>query len=162
MDWVCQVTGVPDFALMAKKLVNDISERPEMLMDMRKGPTGVLEPEPQEAWDYVRAFFEIPFSQSENFLLVVPRTYVERRLRTHIENVKNGVKDDDVSWYALRNAIYATGCRSYILARDPSSKFRIAVGHGWQYFERALSVHVELVYKRASLMTLQALLVLVS
>jgi hypothetical protein len=59
---------------------------------------------------------------------VVYRPAFEARLRSHFENHVSA--EDDPSWYALRNTVYASGCRIF-LAKDHSTTFSDAQGHAW-------------------------------
>lgn len=68
--------------------------------------------------------------------------------------------DDDASWYALRNAVYATGCRTH-LANQKSVSWAQAQAQSWPYFENALSVHVELLYTPTGLTAVRALAAMV-
>jgi hypothetical protein len=159
VDWVCEKTRVPDFAQMAKKLINHVSRRSKFLADVRQRLFRSEEPEPEEAWKYVNAYFEIP--TSETIFAVVSRASFESRLRAYFKNTLISARDDDVAWYALRNAIYASGCRSHLLVGASNAKFRVGIGHGWQFFQNAMAVLTELVYEATSLMTLQALIIMV-
>lgn len=66
--------------------------------------------------------------------------------------------DEDPAWYALRNAIYAAGCRLELSKRG---NFREAYQTAWNFFENALAVHTELLYFHTSLLAVQALTVMV-
>lgn len=66
--------------------------------------------------------------------------------------------EEEPAWYALRNAIYASGCRLQLAKRRT---FREVYRTAWGYFENALSVHTELLYFRSSLLAVQALTVMV-
>lgn len=67
---------------------------------------------------------------------------------------------DDSSWFALRNTVYASGCRD-VLSKDPMKTFNEAQAEFWKYFENSLSVHTELTYTPASLTAVQALVLMV-
>lgn len=163
IDWVREKTGVSDFGSIAKKLTDVFGEPDNGIMSSRQGLYSWPEPEPQLAWTYVNAFFEeIPFSNSEKLLIVLPRASIEAQLRQQLDGANSGEGDIDVSWFVLRNAIYATGCRSHEAVYGSSSKFVVGAGHGWQFFHRAALAHTELIYGRPNLMALQALLILVS
>lgn len=67
--------------------------------------------------------------------------------------------EDEPAWYALRNAIYASGCRIEMAKR---ASFREAREAAWLWFENALSVHSELLYWQPTVIGVQALTVMVS
>lgn len=70
--------------------------------------------------------------------------------------------DDDPAWYALRNVVYAFGCRASTFKEGVSDTWSEAQSKGWCFFENALAVHTELVYFRSNLSAVQALLAMVS
>ncbi len=102
----------------------------------------------------VTAYFEDSF---EAFYGVVYRTEFEARLAEHFES---GGAQDDPSWYALRNVVYATGCRTF-LAQQKSMPWKEAQDRSWPYFENALSVYVELLYTPTGLFAVRALAAMV-
>ena len=77
-----------------------------------------------------------------------------------MEHFENGDLHDDPSWYALRNAVYATGCRT-LLAKENSSSWTEVQQKSWPYFENALSVYVELLYTPTGLTAVRALAAMV-
>jgi hypothetical protein len=86
---------------------------------------------------------------------IVHRPWFEHRLKAHLDGQND---DEDPSWYALRNVIYASGSR-IVLAKTKS--FRQANQLAWRWFENALSVHTEILYFRTSLIGVQALTLMV-
>lgn len=86
---------------------------------------------------------------------IVNRLRFESRLQAHYQGSDS---DDDPAWYALRNAVFASGCR-VDLAR--TGTFSEACQTSWGFFGNALSVHTELLYFRTSLLAIQALAVMV-
>jgi hypothetical protein len=91
---------------------------------------------------------------------IVCRMSFEARLRAHYQQIPNPSTEDDPAWYALRNAIFATGCRSS-LAKESCGGFRVAHRQSWKYFQNALSVYTELHFTKTGLMAVQALTVMV-
>lgn len=83
------------------------------------------------------------------------RAWFEARLRSHFEDSHT---DDDPAWYALRNAIYATGARIDVSRKGT---FRQAFQTAWLFFSNCLAVHTQLLYFRTSLLAVQALTVMV-
>lgn len=66
----------------------------------------------------------------------------------------------DSSWYALRNAIYAEGCRS-VTPEDQTRSFSSVQAEATRYFENAISVLTDLLFTPNGLMAVQALVVMV-
>jgi hypothetical protein len=94
---------------------------------------------------------------------IVHRPTFESALRTHFR--KDGYNSDnevDPGWYALRNTVYAAGCR--ILETKSAVKgtrTSATTAQSWKYFSNALSVHTDILYYRTSLMAVQALAMMV-
>lgn len=85
----------------------------------------------------------------------VHRPWFEAQLKAHFSGAIN---DTDPAWYALRNAVYASGCRI------DASKYKScqeANQLAWGWFENALSVHTEILYFRTSIVGVQALTLMV-
>ncbi|RSL87757.1 hypothetical protein CEP52_015423 [Fusarium oligoseptatum] len=127
----------------------DITQR--LKIDTKAIKERTAEPTPELAWKYVTAYFE---GAREAAFGLVDRTSFETRLRAHLEGYS---KNEDPAWYALRNAIYATGCR---LELSKTGKFRHAFQTSWTYFSNCLSVHLELLYFQTSIMAIQALTIM--
>lgn len=87
---------------------------------------------------------------------VVDRGEFETYLRSHLE----GDEIDDPAWYALRQCVYAGGCR-IVLSKDPSNSFSHNQKEAWSYFRNAMSVHTELLYTFTGLMAVRALIAMV-
>ena len=104
----------------------------------------------------LEAYFEESYDSA---LGVVYRPAFEDRLRAHFK--QSGSYADDSSWYALRNTVYAFGCR-IVMSKDPSVTFTQAHAQAWRFFENALAVHLDLLYTHTGLMAVQALTVMVS
>jgi len=88
----------------------------------------------------------------------VHRPAFETRLRAQFAN--SSEFQDDPSWFALRNAVYASGCR-VVLSKDPTKTFNEAQAESWKFFENSLSVHTELIYTPTGLTAVQALTLMV-
>ncbi len=86
---------------------------------------------------------------------IVQRSWFEARLRIYLANHKS---DDEASWYALRNIIYALGCRYDM---SPTSTLLESSQKSWVYFENALSVHTDLMFLPSSIVGVQALALMV-
>jgi hypothetical protein len=140
---------------MTQELALDISRHLKVEPDIfhRREP----EPDQTRAWQYVQTYFE---ECRDVVLGIVSRPVFESHLRNHFKNSPMGFPERDCSWYALRNAVYATGCRK-LLSKEQPGPFLIGKGHGWEYLQNALSVHSELLYARTDFMAVQALSVMV-
>lgn len=109
------------------------------------------EPSPEVAWQYTEAFFQ---RSPENAFGIVERPWFESRLRAHL----NGARSDDKVWYALRNVIWAIGSR-IVLYKKPD--FQNASHPSWGFFENTLSVIADILFFRASVVGVQALILMV-
>ncbi len=87
---------------------------------------------------------------------VIHRPWFEAQLR---EQFDSKAFNNDPSWYALKNTVYASGCR---LELAKKAGFLEAYEKSWRYFENALSVQTELLYYRTGILAVQALTVMVS
>lgn len=85
---------------------------------------------------------------------IVDRPWFESRLRAHI----SATIPDDKAWYALRNVLWACGCRIML---SKTASFREASQASWALFENALSVYTEVLFLRTSMMAVQALILMV-
>lgn len=90
----------------------------------------------------------------------MPKEHFEGRLRHHFAQ-KDGLDDDDPAWYALRNTVYASGYRLCSSNLPYSNMFHEIQRKSWQYFEKALDVHTQLLYESTGLMAVQALTAMV-
>lgn len=68
------------------------------------------------------------------------------------------VHDDDPGWYALRNVVFASGCR---IASSKSCTWTETQVLAQGYFDNALSVEADLLHGTPGLIAIQALLVMV-
>ncbi|KAF7950020.1 hypothetical protein EAE96_007323 [Botrytis aclada] len=150
ITWVSESSGEPSFFETAKTLVLNIDSR----LKMRRNPRHetIAEPDKNVAWEWCQAYFDHSFDAS---LGLVSREHFEARLRRHF--AQNDVADDDPAWHALRNTVYASGCR-LSSSNKPYSYMSCEIqGQAWRYFERALDVHTELLYGSTGLLAVQAL-----
>lgn len=74
----------------------------------------------------------------------------------------DGSCPDDFAWYALRNTVYAAGCKIMMTHDSHSDAFARAQAQAWTYFENALSVHTDLIYVRSDITAIQALMTMVT
>ncbi|KIW27762.1 uncharacterized protein PV07_07470 [Cladophialophora immunda] len=146
IQWVASKTGNSSFNTSARTFTTYITGRLkiEKMLSKERKP----EPDQEIAWRYTRAFFE---EALESALGIVHRPWFETQLKGYFEGA---VTDTDPAWYALRNAVYASGCR---IELSKCSSFQEANQSAWGYFENALSVHTEMLYFRTSIVGVQAL-----
>jgi hypothetical protein len=91
----------------------------------------------------------------DSALGIVHRPWFEAQLKGYFNGTIN---DSDPAWYALRNAIYASGCRIELSKYKPFSE---ANQMAWGWFENALAVHTEILYFRTSILGVQVLTLMV-
>lgn len=92
-----------------------------------------------------------------NLWEMVYRPNFERHLRAHLSGQ---IHYHDPTWYALRNVIYAAGCRIYRSEFSAVNSLDIQ-RECWGYFANALSVHSELLLTKPTLRSVRALLIMV-
>lgn len=92
----------------------------------------------------------------ESTYYTIDRSAFETRLRTHYDGLCH---DYDPGWYALRNIVFACGCRS---AAFRAGTWTEAQAQAQGYFDNALSVEVDLLHGTPGLVATQALLIMVS
>jgi hypothetical protein len=76
----------------------------------------------------------------------VDRHNFESRLRDYFQDPK----DSDIAWTALMVAVLASGCRALLSAETPSA-FEQSGAESWAYFQTAIDLVSQLLYKPASL-----------
>lgn len=81
------------------------------------------------------------------------------RLEAHFDN---GIAtEEDPAWYAMRNTVYAWGCRLEWSREHIAAQFAEVQSQAWRYFENALSVNTELIYSESGLLAVEALFAMV-
>ena len=140
---------MPEYADVITRLITHMAQ----MLKMSGSFSASRAPEPSEelALQYTKAYFD---DSPENAFGIVERSWFESRLRAHF----SGATPDNRAWYALRNALWACGCR-IVLFR--TSGFREASQTSWALFENALSVLPDILFFRASMTGLQALILMV-
>ncbi|KAF2491273.1 hypothetical protein BU16DRAFT_564980 [Lophium mytilinum] len=152
--WVSQKIGIPDFNNSASSLTNVISRGLKMQqMNKHQRP----EPDRETAWSYTKAYFE---HTVEADIGSINRRTFEARLQVYMDRSEMSDPDEDPAWYALRNIVYAFGCRFLLCQKISRDAWAEAQNESWRFFENALLVHTELVYFPSSSSAVQALLVM--
>ncbi|OQV03055.1 Fungal specific transcription factor domain-containing protein [Cladophialophora immunda] len=164
VSWAAEKIGGENFAKSAQKLTAAWNRRWQF---DTKTPTNSnrvdgSEPEPATAWKYCTAYFDHCF---ESVFGVVYRPDFEARLHAHFRQGGapsssslpggRGGSGEDVAWYALRNTVYAAGCRQLLL-KDGSTPYADAQAEGFRYFQNALAVHTDLIYRPSGIEAIRA------
>ncbi|PIB02544.1 hypothetical protein CB0940_00175 [Cercospora beticola] len=146
VKWVSEQTGRLDFSETASQFASDISRR--LKMDADLSVARAPEPGAETAWRYTEAYFSTALDAS---LGVLCRPWFERQLSAHLAG---RLCDSGPAWHALRNVVYAAGCR---IELSKSRLFKEASQQAWLYFENALAVYARLLFYKTSIMGVQAL-----
>ncbi|KAH8596177.1 fungal-specific transcription factor domain-containing protein [Bisporella sp. PMI_857] len=102
-------------------------------------------------WEYVNAYFR----DIQCLFPILDRSVFENHLNAYFQDpTKFGT-----AWSALLNAVLAAGCRA-MLSAETSMAFEHSAAEGWSYFEKAIDLVVDLVYKPTNVMIVQALAVM--
>lgn len=115
------------------------------------------DPDAETAWSYVKTYFD---ECTETAFGVIQRPNFEARLRSQFKQGQLATADQDPAWYALRNIVYAGGCRQ-LSGKSAFNGFRFDEGLAWKFFSNAFSVYQELLYCRTNLLAVQALVAMV-
>ncbi|KAJ5624438.1 hypothetical protein N7510_000747 [Penicillium lagena] len=152
--WVISRTGTNGFDQIAHDLIGDWTKH----LTLSQLPIGENSPEPdiQTAWQYCTAFFD---HTHDPVLAVVYRPEFEAQLRLHFQRPRS--PDEDVAWYALRNAIYAVGCRA-AASTGNAKDFHQIQQKSLKFFHNAFSVYTNLLYMPSGLTAVQALVIMTS
>ncbi|KAL5603881.1 hypothetical protein FOVSG1_006631 [Fusarium oxysporum f. sp. vasinfectum] len=110
----------------------------------------VSEPPSELAMQYTKVYFEESLEQAFG---IVDRPWFESKLRAHF----SGAVSDDAAWYALRNVLWASGCRIMLSKTESFNESKKA---SQALFENAFSAHTELLYMPVSMTGLQAFILM--
>ncbi|CAG9988756.1 unnamed protein product [Clonostachys byssicola] len=153
IKWISSQAGMSDFLVSARRLSKTVMQG-ETLGQVA-GPTRTPEPSYEVAMEWSNAYFD---SCLDSIFGIIHRDDFEKRLRDHFQ--MNPDSRSDASWYALRNTIYASGCRVFLCADSGPESFSRSRAQSWKYFENALSVHTELLYVSTDITSIQALILM--
>lgn len=148
--------GTDEYVEVAYNLARTWSRRLKMKR-FKSLKTQYPEPDEAAAWTYVTAYFEESY---DAVFGTVHRPSFESRLRAHFAR-PNSIQSDDASWFALRNTVYAAGCRA-LLSKNNSASFVAANTKSHQFFMNAMSVFGEMLFGRSGFTALQAIVLMVS
>ncbi|KIV97273.1 hypothetical protein PV10_01041 [Exophiala mesophila] len=107
---------------------------------------------PEPSMDLARCYTEAFFQHSVEALIgIFDRSWFEGKLQHHFAHPP---ADNDSSWYALRNTVYAFGCRIHL---NKTRSYTEAVESSLVFFKNALLVELDLLHQHSSKMSVQAL-----
>ncbi|KAE8141779.1 hypothetical protein BDV38DRAFT_268086 [Aspergillus pseudotamarii] len=142
VQWVSAKAGTTRFHEIAQRLVVGWTKRLTLSSDTIR--ERCPEPGIENAWKYVSAYFE---NSRDSVFGVVLRSSFESRLRIHFQNASR--PDEDVAWYALRNAVYAIG-RRVAVSVDGTRDFAEIQSESLRFFHNAFSALVVMVFTQTS------------
>ncbi|OAQ65542.2 major facilitator superfamily protein [Pochonia chlamydosporia 170] len=147
--WVSVKTKSSGFGDVARGLTADWTKH----LSLSQCPIQKAGPEPDfdEAWQYATG--------ASHIFGVVYRPQFEHHLRRHYQGLDT--QDDDAASYAMRNAVYAVGCRASA-ARDGTKDFMEIRKQSLQFFLNALSVYTNLIFMPTGLGAVRALMAMTS
>ncbi|CRG86432.1 hypothetical protein PISL3812_03438 [Talaromyces islandicus] len=168
VEWVCGQLGNSNFRHSAARLALFVTRRLKMTKPL--GVERMPDPDYQTALKWTAgqcvvlnsinapskahansAFFDESFEHS---LGLVPRRAFEARLHQHY---RHQLTQNDLTWYALRNTVFAVGSRLVALPAGQPSTFAASEKLSWLYFENALSAHTNLVYMPSDISVVETL-----
>jgi hypothetical protein len=118
--------------------------------DARDGARAPL-PGPAEIWSYIDAYFD----SVQTIFPILDRKQFVRRATGYLASPQN----TNPSWYALFNAILASGCRA-ALANESPEDFSRSGSIAWGFFKNALAMETNLIHKSTDLIAVQAFTVM--
>ncbi|KAM3518136.1 hypothetical protein NHJ13051_008425 [Beauveria bassiana] len=145
VKWINSRLECPQLGGISSQLIAGVAGKLKLNGKLSAPMTG--DPAPERAWEYAKTYFDEAAEQSFG---IVERLWFEARLRKHLD----GTASDDTGWFALRNAVWALGAR---LSISKTSTYGQALSKSWLFFEKALSVHTEMILFSSSLPAVQAL-----
>ncbi|EWY89745.1 hypothetical protein FOYG_07412 [Fusarium oxysporum NRRL 32931] len=152
--WVSVRAKASGFSHVAHGLIADWTKHLTLSQSSirEKGP----EPDFETAWRYATGYFEY---SHDSIFGAVYRPEFEEHLRRHFHS--SGPREEDAASYAMRNAVYAVGCRA-AAGMDGVKDFMGVQERSLQFFFNAFSVYTHLLYMPTGLRAVQALVVMTS
>ncbi|KAL2061084.1 hypothetical protein VTL71DRAFT_9136 [Oculimacula yallundae] len=153
--WICNRLGNQDFHASAFKFSATMTRQLKLgrRLDMERTP----DPDYDTAMKWTQAFFE---ESVEHAWGLVQRRAFETRLEQHYKQPYPRKYDQNVSWYALRNTVFAIGSRIVLCPARLVPNLMDAQKQSWPYFENALSVQVDLMYMPSGIINIEILLLM--
>ncbi|KAJ3547726.1 hypothetical protein NM208_g1363 [Fusarium decemcellulare] len=153
IEWISRQAGMSDFLASARRLSKAVLEGERL--DRVVHPVRAPEPDLNRALELSKGYFE---GCLDSIYEITDRHDFERRLRAH--HGTDPASTSDKQWYALRNIIYASGCRYLLSKSSTPDAFSEARAQSWKYFENALSAHTDLLYRQTDMVSIQALVLM--
>ncbi|OAL46312.1 hypothetical protein IQ07DRAFT_546322 [Pyrenochaeta sp. DS3sAY3a] len=152
LSWISDRIGESTYQRNASSMMGAINQTLKLKKKINK--TRAPDPSPELASLYTAAYFE---KTLEGSFFIIDRSTFEDRLKRHYENLPadDDEQEEDHAWYALRNIVYASGCRN---VAHESCTWTDAQAQSVKYFENALSVETDLIHREHGLASIQALL----
>ncbi|CVL13527.1 uncharacterized protein FPRN_12080 [Fusarium proliferatum] len=123
----------------------------------RLGGERAADPDYETATKWTQAFFE---ESVEHAWGLVPRRAFEMRLEQHYKHPCPQIYDQNVSWYALRNIVFAIGSRLALSPTRLVPNLMDAQKQSWPFFENAFSVQVDLMYMPSGIINIEIFLLM--
>jgi len=105
--------------------------------------------------DVMRAYVHAYFDFVQCIFPVLDREIFEAQFDTFVSDPTQF----DPSWYALLNAVLASGCRA-VLSAETAEAFQHSGHEAWGFFQNALDYEVELIHRSTNLTAVQAFTVM--
>ncbi|KAK2682033.1 Zn(2)-C6 fungal-type DNA-binding domain [Fusarium oxysporum f. sp. vasinfectum] len=154
-DWICNRLGNQDFHASACNFSATMTRR--LRLGRRLGGERAADPDYETAKKWTQAFFE---ESIEHAWGLVPRRAFEMRLEHHYKHSCPQIYDQNVSWYALRNIVFAIGARLALSPTRLVPSLMDAQKQSWPFFENAFSVQVDLMYMPSGNINIEILLLM--
>lgn len=169
VEWIASRIGASDYATCATSLASMISRKLRLHEPLSQ--KRVPDPPENTAWLYTKgestgifvcvslilivdriAYFK---ESIEATYYTIDATAFEKRLRQHYTGSHT---TGDSGWYALRNMVFASGCR---IEEFKNCSWTEAQSRARVYFDNALSVEADLLHHTPRLVAIQALIAMV-
>ncbi|KAH7385829.1 fungal-specific transcription factor domain-containing protein [Pyrenochaeta sp. MPI-SDFR-AT-0127] len=147
VNWIASRIGASSFDACATSLVSTISQK--LKLSGRLSKDRIPEPCKETAWLYMHAYFD---ESLEATYYTINRSTFEARLEKDFSDQPD---EYDPAWYALKNVVFASGCR---IATFKTQSWTEAQIQSRGYFENALAVEADLLHGTTGVIAIQALL----
>ncbi|OBS16750.1 hypothetical protein FPOA_12649, partial [Fusarium poae] len=154
-DWICNRLGNQDFHASACNFSATMTRR--LRLGRRLGRERAADPDYETAMKWTQAFFD---ESIEHAWGLVPRRAFEMRLEQHYKSPRPQIYDQNVSWYALRNIVFAIGARLALSPTRLVPSLMDAQKQSWPFFENAFSVQVDLMYMPSGIINIEIFLLM--
>ncbi|KAF2827187.1 hypothetical protein CC86DRAFT_369390 [Ophiobolus disseminans] len=149
VKWIATRIGVSNYATCAVSAVSTISQKLKLRQSLSL--KRISDPPLETAWLFTRAYFDESLEATYH---IIDQASFEQQLREHYNNA---LCDKTPGWYALRNVVFASGCR---IATYKSCTWMEAQTLAQGYFDNALSVEADLLHGTPGILAIQALIIM--